>query len=56
MKMAARASYSAVPSMLIVAPTGRTNLVKRLSTPLFSSRHLKVMGRVAELKGIYKTT
>lgn len=55
MKMAARASYRAVPSMLIVAPTGSTNLVMRLSTPLFSSRHLKVMGRVAELKGIYKT-
>lgn len=56
MKMAARASYRAVPSMLIVAPTGSTNLVMRLSTPLFSSRHLNVMGRVAELKGIYKTT
>lgn len=48
-KMAARASYSAVPSMLIVAPTGSTNRVTRLSTLLFSSRHLKVTGRVAEL-------
>ncbi len=52
-KMAARASYSAVPSMFIVAPTGSTNRVTRLSTLLFSSRHLKVTGRVAEL-GDYK--
>lgn len=52
MKMAAKASYRAVPSMLMVAPTGSTNLVTRLSTPLFSSRHLKVMGRVAELRTV----
>lgn len=50
MKMAARASYSAVPSMFIVAPTGSTKRVTRLSTPLFSSRHLNVMGKVAELQ------
>lgn len=50
MKIAARASYKAVPSMFIVAPTGSTNLVMRLSTPLFSSKHLKVIGKVAELK------
>lgn len=50
MKMAARASYRAVPSMLMVAPTGSTKRVTRLSTWLFSSRHLKVMGRVAELR------
>lgn len=47
--MAASASYRAVPSMLMVAPTGKTNLVIRLSILLFSSRHLKVTGRVAEL-------
>lgn len=50
MKIAASASYKAVPSMLIVAPTGSTNLVMRLSTPLFSSKHLNVIGKVAELK------
>lgn len=54
MKMAARASYKAVPSMLMVAPTGSTKRVTRLSTWLFSSRHLKVMGSVAELWYKYK--
>lgn len=49
MKMAASASYRAVPSMLMVAPTGNTKRVIRLSILLFSSRHLKVTGRVAEL-------
>lgn len=49
MKMAARASYRAVPSMLTVAPTGSTNLVMRRSTPRPSSRQRKVMGSVAEL-------
>lgn len=48
--MAARASYKAVPSMFMVAPTGSTKRVTRLSTLLFSSRHLKVMGNVAELR------
>lgn len=48
--MAARASYRAVPSMFMVAPTGSTKRVTRLSTLLFSSRHLKVMGNVAELR------
>lgn len=51
MKMAASASYRAVPSMLIVAPTGSTKRVIRLSILLFSSRHLNVTGRVAELPG-----
>ena len=36
--------------MLTVAPTGSTKRVTRLSTPLFSSRHLNVIGRVAALK------
>lgn len=49
MKMAANASYSAVPSMLMVAPTGSTKRVILLSILLFSSRHLKVTGSVAEL-------
>lgn len=48
--MAARASYKAVPSMFMVAPTGITKRVTRLSTLLCSSRHLKVIGSVAELK------
>lgn len=48
--MAATASYSAVPSMLIVAPTGSTKRMIRRSMWLFSSRHLKVIGRVAELQ------
>ncbi len=35
--------------MLIVAPKGNINLVTRLSTLLFSSKHLNVIGKVAEL-------
>lgn len=35
--------------MLIVAPTGNTNLVILLSTWFFSSAQRKVTGRVAEL-------
>jgi len=49
-KMAATASYRAVPSILMVAPTGSMNLVTLTSTPHFSSKHLMVTGRVAELK------
>ena len=49
MKMAATASYSAVPSMLMVAPTGSTKRMMRRSMWLFSNRHLKVIGSVAEL-------
>ena len=50
MKMTATASYRAVPSMLMVAPTGATKPVTRGSTPLFSSRFLIVTGSVAELQ------
>lgn len=35
--------------MLMVAPTGSTKRAMRRSMWLFSSRHLKVMGSVAEL-------
>lgn len=49
-KMAATASYRAVPSMLMVAPTGRTNLVTRLSIPRLSSRQRKVTGKVPALR------
>ena len=50
MKMAATASYNAVPSILMVAPSGNINFVTLASTPQLSSRHLMVTGRVAELK------
>lgn len=36
--------------MLMVAPTGSTKRAMRRSMRLFSSRHLKVMGSVAELR------
>lgn len=40
--------------MLIVAPTGNTKRVTRLSIPMFSSRHLNVIGKVAELKAEFR--
>lgn len=40
----------AAPSMLTVAPMGRMNLLILLSTPLFSSIHFIIDGRVAELE------
>ena len=49
-KMALTASYNAVPSILIVAPTGKMNLVIFLSIFKFSSKHLIVIGNVAALK------
>lgn len=48
--MAATASYSAVPSMLMVAPTGRTKRAICRSTWQFSNRHFMVIGSVAELQ------
>lgn len=50
MKIAATASYRAVPSMLMVAPTGSTKRVTLLSIPKFSSRQRKVTGRVPALQ------
>jgi hypothetical protein len=47
---AATASYNAVPSMLIVAPTGMTKLLTRGSTLQLCSKHFSVTGMVAELK------
>jgi len=38
--------------MLMVAPTGRTNLVTRLSIPRFSSRQRKVTGKVPALEAV----
>lgn len=55
-KMAATASYRAVPSMLMVAPTGSTKRVTLLSMARFSSRQRKVTGRVPALKGAKKET
>lgn len=48
MKMGATASYRAVPSILIVLPTGSTNRVTRESIFKFSSKHRNVTGRVAD--------
>ena len=50
MNKAATASYRAVPSILIVAPTGMTNVLTRGSTWLFTSKQWRVTGMVAELK------
>lgn len=50
MKMAATASYSAVPSILMVAPMGSTKRVTRLSIFRFSSRQRKVTGNVPALR------
>jgi len=41
-----------VPSMLTVAPSGRTKRLIRASTLLCSSRQRIVVGRVAELRKI----
>lgn len=53
MNRAATASYKAVPSIFIVAPTGITNLVTRGSIPI-PSRHFIVKGIVAELDPVPK--
>ena len=49
MKIDATVTKRAVPSMLTVAPMGRTNLVIRGST-LFFCIHRKVMGSAAALQ------
>lgn len=48
-QMALTPSYSAVPSMLTVAPSGRTKRLMRRSIPFFSSTQRMVVGKVAEL-------
>lgn len=48
-KTAATASYKAVPSIFMAAPTGRTNLEIRGSTPPLSSKQDTVAGRAAML-------
>src|SRR3990167_8295865 len=56
MNNTATASYSAVPSMLIVAPSGRTKELMRLLTPARSSTLASVNGSVplldAELNAV----
>lgn len=40
----------AAPSMLTVAPMGRMKRLMRFDTPLFSSTHFIIKGKVAELR------
>lgn len=54
MKMAATASYKAVPSMLIVAPMGTTNRTTCLFILFFSSRQAMLAGNVAVLEAVPK--
>ena len=49
-----RASYNAVPSILIVAPIGNTNRVILGSIPIFCSKLAIVTGIVAELEAVAK--
>ena len=42
--------FNAEPSILTVAPSGNINRLMRGSTPLFSSTHRIVVGRVAALQ------
>lgn len=48
MKIAATASYSAVPSMLTVAPKGITSSADSRATPARSTADSSVTGKVAE--------
>ena len=48
MNIAATHSYNAVPSILIVAPSGRTKLDILFETPELFSTALRVRGRVAD--------
>ena len=52
MKITATASYRAVPSMLIVAPSGQTNFADDGVTRLFSMVPSSVTGSVAELDAV----
>ena len=54
MNMAATHSNSAVPSMLTVAPSGRTKLVVRFETPAFFSTHSMVRGKVEAEEDVEK--
>lgn len=52
-KMTATASYKALPSILIVDPSGSTKRVIRLSTLMLSSMHCIETGRAAPLKVLF---
>ena len=52
MNITATASYSAVPSMFIVAPTGSTNLDISLFILFFSSIQVNVVGKAAVLDAV----
>ena len=54
MKMAAMASYKAVPSMLMVAPMGRTNCEILGSILFLFSKQSMVTGNVAEDEAVPK--
>ena len=54
--MAATAWYKLVPSMLMVAPKGRTKLAVSLEMPNFSSAVSMVNGRVAALELVEKAS
>ena len=55
MKIEATVTNNAVPSMLTVAPIGKTNFEILGSTRLFSVMHLNVIGNAAALKIQYRT-
>jgi len=55
-KTAATPWYRLVPSILMVAPTGRTKLLMSLSTPICSSTLSMVTGRVAALELVEKAS
>src|SRR5699024_9508555 len=56
MNMTATPWYNAVPSILMVDPSGRTKLLTFLGTPRFSSVLLMVTGSVPELLVVLKAT
>ncbi len=55
-KITATACIRLVPSMFTVAPTGSTNPAVALLTPMFSSTHRMVTGRVAALLLVLKAS
>ena len=54
MNIAATDSYRAVPSILIVAPNGRTKLAVRFEILFLTVTPCRVSGKVAELDAVEK--
>lgn len=54
-KIAATASYNAVPSILMVAPIGNMKRTTFELTRFFSSKHWMLTGNVAELLEIHQS-